>query len=113
MGIMSVSMKLEKWYIRLLKFPSPMGIMSVSMEIQRGLIEIAQDVSVPYGDHVCLNTDSLCPTSGALLVSVPYGDHVCLNDVQRVYRTMLKHVSVPYGDHVCLNIVTVSVRPYR
>ena len=39
---------------------------------------------------------------GGFIVSVPYGDHVCLNDdVVDVYCT--KKVSVPYGDHVCLN----------
>ncbi len=36
-------------------FPSPMGIISVSMSCELCNL-LANGVSVPYGDHICLNT---------------------------------------------------------
>ena len=78
MGIMSVSIPAQDYGSALTyAFPSPMGIMSVSITRSRHPI-VAPAVSVPYGDHVCLNAD-LHRREVAMTVSVPYGDHVCLN----------------------------------
>ena len=59
-----------------------MGIMSVSIEELFNLKFTVKDVSVPYGDHVCLNwTVYEAKEHGIETVSVPYGDHVCLNNI--------------------------------
>ena len=106
-------------------FPSPMGIMSVSIQMSKVIEGAASKVSVPYGDHVCLNLKA-AKYGLHVRVSVPYGDHVCLNaDTFRPQFTVSfrplwgsclsqfisedvtssrQKVSVPYGDHVCLNI---------
>ena len=45
------------------------------------LDKVGDNVSVPYGDHVCLNWRHWLVLQLWRLVSVPYGDHVCLNTV--------------------------------
>ena len=86
------------------EFPSPMGIMSVSISVRPSVPPTTGAVSVPYGDHVCLNQSFLMYAADDSGVSVPYGDHVCLNTKERShYVSGSCAVSVPYGDHVCLN----------
>ena len=63
-------------------FPSPMGIMSVSIQMSKVIEGAASKVSVPYGDHVCLNLKA-AKYGLHVRVSVPYGDHVCLNDLRK------------------------------
>ena len=108
-------------------FPSPMGIMSVSMGSPKRFISQKAIISVPYGDHVCLNWCQVLLLFSWALISVPYGDHVCLNTALAVVSgwarlhfrplwgsclsqwhvdrntTFSDSISVPYGDHVCLN----------
>ena len=56
MGIMSVSIPMNIITgLEFEEFPSPMGIMSVSITGRKDLWTQTPTVSVPYGDHVCLN----------------------------------------------------------
>ena len=66
-------------------------------------IGIRTVVSVPYGDHVCLNwavsmleeKNKTFPSPMGIM-SVSISNEWCASVVEAL-------VSVPYGDHVCLN----------
>ena len=143
MGIMSVSIETAQWVRKRNKsfrplwgsclsqsnefctddelkimFPSPMGIMSVSMSTASSGICSPMMVSVPYGDHVCLN---LAVTGDFLVnvtVSVPYGDHVCLNSLliairwlRRMFPSPMGIMSVSMGAGIKDRILQACFRP--
>ena len=63
-------------------------------------------VSVPYGDHVCLNRNVHPFNTDEVDVSVPYGDHVCLNGIKDV-NSRIKRIQFPSP----MGIMSVSISP--
>ena len=90
-------------------FPSPMGIMSVSILTKALHLTKGDRVSVPYGDHVCLNYIMTLISNANALFPSPMGImSVSIGLLNTLLPALL--VSVPYGDHVCLNTDTFICR---
>ena len=82
-----------------------MGIMSVSMKSEIWSRKTKTKVSVPYGDHVCLNDIAVATASGVLSFPSPMGI-MSVSMQALAEHAWAWSVSVPYGDHVCLNMYT-------